>query len=664
MRRSSHRYVTSSVSRRRHPALPPPVSVPWLTAAGAVWLLAAAVHRAPEPLEPSGFEGEAVLRTDVVDGRYGPWAVVDTGMGTLLLELTDALHLSAGDTVAVSGTVRGDPGRIASHPYRARLKARSVSKISTSRSPPLAVGSAVRSHVIERLLPLDDGRALLAGFLIGDVSGLRPDDVESMRRSGLAHFVAVSGSNVALVLALVWIAAGPLSMGPRRRALLGLMAIPIYAAATRFEPSVMRASVMAGIALGGRLVGWVLEAWQLLAVSIIVLVSIDSGLTSSVGFQMSVAATAGVLVGARWPVRGGRLWRALAITLGAQVAVAPLLLAHFGSVPLMSPLANLVAGPLVAASTVVGAVGVVGPGLFIDLSTLLADAVLGIARGASAWPQVKGAQLVGLALATALVLRWPKLRSAAIVVASAAVAISLLVPDADLPVNGVVVLDVGQGDAILIHSEGRFALVDGGPDELILGDRLRTYGVRHLDLVVLSHVHADHVTGLTGIVGRVGIGVVWAANEPHETEASTAFLEVVAAYGIPVDRPQVGRSVILGSLTLTVEAPLRRYSSPNDQSLVVTVTGSERSMLLSGDIETVAQAELAHLRADVLKVPHQGAATSDRGWLESVGADTAVISVGPNQFGHPADWVIDVLEQSGATVIRTDETGDVAIPLG
>jgi competence protein ComEC len=86
-------------------------------------------------------------------------------------------------------------------------------------------------------------------------------------------------------------------------------------------------------------------------------------------------------------------------------------------------------------------------------------------------------------------------------------------------------------------------------------------------------------------------------------------------------------------------------------------------MLLSGDVETVAQAELGHLRADVLKVPHQGAATSDPGWLDAMGSDLAVISVGPNEYGHPADWVVARLQASGATVLRTDRQGDVVVPL-
>jgi competence protein ComEC len=229
----------------------------------------------------------------------------------------------------------------------------------------------------------------------------------------------------------------------------------------------------------------------------------------------------------------------------------------------------------------------------------------------------------------------------------------------------VVVLDVGQGDSILLSGgEGRFALVDGGPDPVSLVESLNEYGVKGLELVVLTHVHADHATGLSGLVGRVPIRTVWARTHPHETEASLDLFRLLDEARIPVLEPTVGDQYRLGELNLTVEGPIRRYASANDQSMVVTVAGPMRSMLLAGDIEIVAQAELGHLRADVLKVPHQGAATSDPGWLRGVGADLAIISVGPNDFGHPSQEVIAALEESGAIVVRTDVAGDVPVPLG
>jgi competence protein ComEC len=483
-----------------------------------------------------------------------------------------------------------------------------------------------------------------------------------MRRSGLAHFVAVSGSNVALFLGLLAFAAGPLALGPKRRALLGLAALPVYVAATRFEPSVVRAAFMAGVALGGRLLGVVLETWQLLSFAVTALVLIDPTLTSNVGFQLSVGATAGVLAGARWPL-GSRAMRPLAVTLGAQLAVAPLLLVHFGTVPLLSPLVNLVAAPMVAVSTVIGAVGVVGVAPLVTPAAWIADAVLSLARGSAPWPQLGAVELGCLALAALICVVLPNGRPLVALVAAAGLIFVIIDPGGGLQAGEVVVLDVGQGDAILIHGgEGRFALVDGGPEESVVVDKLRRYGVRSLDLMVLTHVHADHATGLGGVVGAFPVQEAWMSLEPHSTSASEAVVAGLGERRIPIIDPEVGTRFTLGDLTLIVEAPLRRYASPNDQSLVLTVVGPGRTMLLSGDIETHAQADLAHLEADVLKVPHQGAGTSDAGWLSDVGSTLAVISVGPNQFGHPVEWVVDALEDTNE-VMRTDEHGDVVVDL-
>jgi competence protein ComEC len=645
--------------------LPPRVSRPWIAAALVAWTLAAVINT-HDPIaltrDDGGFEGAVTLATDVIEGRFGPWALGEVEGGHVLVAFSRSVEAGRGDTLEVSGRIGGEPGIASGRPYGAVLNVHDVLSVERSRFLPHRAGRFVRATVNGRLAPFDDGRALLAGFLIGETDRISDNDVDAMRRSGLAHFVAVSGSNVALFLALLAIAAGPLALGPKRRALLGLAALPVYAAATRFEPSVMRASLMAGLAMSGALVGVVLEAWQLLSLAIVALVVTDPALTSNVGFQLSAAATAGVLVGARWPVRG-MIARSLAVTLGAQIAVAPLLLVHFGAVPLLSPVINLVAAPLVAGSTVLGALGVAGLQILITPAAWLAELVLALARGGSSWPQLSAWGLVGVLTLALLVVFFPRLRRVSVVVGSVVLVFSLFTANSRAPEAGVVVLDVGQGDSILIHGgNGRFALVDGGPDALVLADKLRTYGVRSVELVVLSHVHADHATGLAGIVETVSLGHVWADPDPHSTSAATTLFEALGRRGIPRSAPRPGDVWQLGALELVVEGPLRRYASPNDQSIVITVRGPAGTMLLAGDIETYAQADLDHLRADVLKVPHQGAATSDEDWLSAVGAKTAIISVGPNQFGHPADWVVDLLGMS-SEVLRTDEMGDVVVDL-
>lgn len=652
----------------KHPASPPAVSLPWIATAVVVWILAVVfLHlTAPDPMEPGPLSGRATLMSDPVASRFGHRVMADTRHGPLLLEVDEVeIGLLRGSEVVFEGEVTSEPGIFGAHRYRARVSVRALRASGGSTSPHVRLGDSIRRRVLLSLEPMDAGRALLAGFLIGDTSGLARSDEEAMRLAGLSHFVAVSGSNVALFLGLLFFAAGPFAVGPKRRALLGLLGLPVYAAATRFEPSVMRASVMAGLALGGRLLGVAFEAWQLLSLAVMVLVVLQPSLTASAGFQLSVAATAGVLVGARWPVRGGVVGRALAVTIGAQVAVAPLIIAHFGAVPMMSPLVNLVAAPIVAASTLTGALGVGGLSILVDIAAWLASLVLFLARGAETWPQLGVMTIASLVAAAVVSLGVPRVRPALTLAGLAVTTLAILGVGRGAPAESVIVLDVGQGDALLVHGGGgRYALIDGGPDESRLLERLRAYGVDRLELVVLTHVHADHATGLAAIPGRLPVGHVWTRAEPHETQASTVFFEKAAAAGLTLSEPAVGDSWQLGGLELVVRGPARRYASPNDQSMVIDVIGPRRTMLLAGDIEVVAQSELGDSRADVLKVPHQGAATSDPDWLRRVGADVAVISVGPNQFGHPADWVIETLEDSGAEVFRTDRDGDVVMRLG
>ena len=618
-----------------------------------------------EPLPRGRLETEGVMAGDVIDGRYGPYALVDVGSGAILADLPPSAEASLGDVVRIEGSVVGEAGELGGRPYLGTVDVDEFEVVSGASSPFLALGNAMRDRVIDRLRPLEGGRALLAGFMVGDTSGVDEVDQSAMRRAGLSHFTAVSGSNVAIFLGLLYLAVGPVGIGPKRRAVLGLLGLPVFAAATRFEPSVLRASAMAGLVLAGRLVGVAMETWQVLSAAVIALLIIDPGLVVSAGFQLSVAATVGVIVGARWPSSGGKVMRALAVSIGAQVAVAPLLILHFGVVPLLSPLANLLAAPLVAGSTVLGVLGVVGPAFLSDLGAGLADVVLWIARTAAAWPQV-GWLGMGIMLVAGLIhLFRPGLRGVVALLGAGVVAFLMLAPARSLPEHGAVVLDVGQGDAVLLSGgPGNLALVDGGPDPVTLIENLDEYRVKALDLVVLTHAHADHALGLTALAGRISIGEVWARVNPHETAASTDLFRLLSGAGIQVVEPSVGEEYRLGALTLVVDGPARQYASSNDQSIVLTVTGPRRTMLLSGDIETYAQAELAHLRADVLKVPHHGAGTSDARWLEHVGADLAVISVGANDFGHPVDWVISTLEKSGATVLRTDLVGDVLVPLG
>lgn len=626
---------------------------------------------------PSGpVDLDVRLIDDPRPGQHGWWvlAVADPpeagrpASTPMLVAFQERPPGQAGETLRVVGQMGGRSGRARGDPYAGVLRAQVARLVEVPQAPWWAGGNRVRARALERLHGRGVERALLAGFLVGDTTGVPDADMEAMRRTGLTHLVAVSGSNVSLFLMLTLVAAGPLASGPRRRAVLGLAALVVLVVATRWEASVVRASVMAALVLAGRLGGWALDPATALAVTVTGVVAIFGELATDVGFVMSVLATLGVLVGANLlhPLLPRSLATALGATAGAQIAVAPVLLAVFGSVPLMAPVTNLIAVPVVAASTAVGAVGVaLGVELLIAAASVGAGIVLAVAQMGAAWPQLGwfGVGLVMAALTAGSIRRW---RPVVAVVAATTIAGMLVAGPSELPLPGIVVFDVGQGDAILVVAgDGRRLLVDGGPDPAVLERKLSHYGVTSLDLVVLTHVHADHATGLAAVLGRRPVGEIWLPSEPHSTPTSKRIEDLVEELGIPTAEAPVGRSFQVGDLTVEVLGPIRRYASANDQSVVLRIgTSTGRRLLLTGDIETYAQADLAGVEAEILKVPHQGGATSDLEWLATVGAELAVVSVGPNDFGHPSPEVLTALENTGSEVLRTDRDGDVVIPLG
>ena len=416
--------------------------------------------------------------------------------------------------------------------------------------------------------------------------------------------------------------------------------------------------------LVGRAFGLAISGWTALGMAVCGALLVSPGLASELGFQLSVAATLGILVGSGMfsGIRPRWVGAALGVTVAAQLAVTPILLATVGQVPLASPVTNLVAAPLVAVATVTGGAGVfTGIEPLIQLAMAAANAVLAVAQAAVGMPQLDLAGIVVAGLLGLFAIRraW---RPLAALAAAAALAVAIGLPASGPDPPAAVFLDVGQGDAIiLLGDSGGVVLVDGGPDAGAVLAGLAEHGIRRIDLVVLSHPHEDHVAGLVAVVDRIPVGTLWHPGFPDGGATFDRLLDVAAERGLEVAVPTPGHVVDVGGVDLEVLGPLRRYASPNDHSLVVVARLGELDLLLSGDVEETAQHELGPIRADVLKVAHHGAATSDIEWLVDADASLAVISVGPNDFGHPSPEVVAALEASGARVARTDLDGDIVV---
>jgi competence protein ComEC len=616
-----------------------------------------------DPL-PYGREERFILQPvgwQPLRGAYVSWA------GPAIVVVGAVPPLEAGSLVSAAGLLRTAPDMIRGDPVAARISVDDVEILGNAAVPLVRAGNLVRARVQGRIgsVAVSPATALLSGFLIGDVAGLPDDDVESLRRAGLTHFVAVSGSNVALVLGAWWLVIGPFGAGVRARAVTGLLVLAVFVVATRWEPSVIRAATMAALVLGSRAVAVPLDAWTALGGAAAVLLAASGDLAVDVGFQLSAAATAGVLAGATvWRGRRPRwLWTALVATVSAQLAVVPLLLAHFGSVPLLSPVANLVAAPLVTGATALGVVGVVLPwNVPLGLATVLADGVLRVARVAGGWPQLGPlAVLIG---GGALVVVWrTRFRSLALAAVAAAVVVRML-PAPPPGVPTVTFIDVGQGDATLIRDPGGGAvLVDGGRDPAVLRAALRRYGVGHLDVVVATHGDTDHAGGLLGVQTAVDVDRLWIPVGQGEIDVIPAVVASARADGVPVEEVAAGRLATVGEIRIELVGPRRRYASENDGSVILWISARGHHVLVAGDAEAVAQRELPALRPDVLLVPHHGSATSDLEWLRRTVGAVAIVSVGPNTYGHPDPEVIATLEHANVEIHLTENEGDISVPL-
>lgn len=581
------------------------------------------------------------------------------------VETRSTVDVEVGRYLQVTGSFRSFPGRIAGSTYAGRVSVSRIELAVGDANPFLWAGNSIRNRVLQQLRDRGPDAALVSGFLVGAVDQLPPADIDALRLAGISHYVAVSGANVAGFLVLWFIVLGPLGVGGRRRGVLGLVAVVVFAVATRWEPSVVRASLMAGLVLAGRAIGIPVDSWTALGWSGALALLVAPDLTQSIGFQLSVLATAGIMSGGDLLPRSypGWLRGSLGPTLAAQAAVTPLLLSAFGTVPLVSPLSNLIAAPLVSVVTLLGGLGTLtGLDPLVAGAIGLAGVILDLAHLAAGFPQLGAAGLV-VVVAIVVAARSSRLRPWLALATALSLVLGGLGGEIVAP-PAVVFLDVGQGDASLIlASDGSAVLVDAGPEPPVLASALRRYGVDRIDLLVVTHPHEDHIAGMVGLVGRITIDHVWIWGTAHSGESWESVSAQLALHGVPVEAPTVGTIAIYGDVTIEVLGPQRRYAGVNDQSVVLMVGAGATSVLMTGDIEEAAQVDLGLIRADILKVPHHGGATSSLSWLAAVEPQISVVSVGDNDYGHPSPEVLEVFTSQGSVVVRTDQAGDVVIPL-
>ena len=561
-------------------------------------------------------------------------------------------------------------------------------------------GRAARS--IDRVFGADAPMA--HALLIADQHRISPEMKDRYSRAGMVHMLSISGLHVAIIAGAVALLLEAARVPRVAGSLLSVLLTFIYVAVIGAPAPAVRSAVMLAGVAGSRSLQRPTSAWAGLALGAWVPL-LEPRTVLDLGYQLSVVGIAGLISSAslcRRVLHGRmtgwklRITKDLLTSSVATLITAPIIAWYFGRLSLIAPLANLLAGPVIA---------VLQPLLFLTLAIsrvepvakFMADAshpllvafdtiaTLCASIPASSVPVVPslvtvvagGVAVVALTVAT--VSRYP---GRPVVVGTACICVVAWSPALPLPYRGGVemhVLDVGQGDAVLVRTDrGNWIVFDAGrvwrtgdaarstiiPYIMSRGGKVRAF--------ILSHAHADHVGGAASLFKALEPDEFWDSAFPQGSDVYDATLRAASAAGVEWKRVSAGEIVAVDGVVVRFLAPDSAWtatlSDPNDASTIARVEYRSARFLLTGDAETEEEAWLLRhargdLQADVLKVAHHGSSTSsgDR-FLEAVRPSLAVISVGAdNLYGHPSSDVLAGLSRVGAQTLRTDLNGTIVI---
>lgn len=721
--------VVLALFGRRHPLV---ISVGWqralavavLSCSVAALLLtsaaAAAPERQPQALLAAADAGRFVTATGVTSQT----ALSGNGSFTLTLtsvrvgdsELVAAIparvfgvpppeDIGIGATIALRGTLAATPPE---DDTAFLVLTDDAPRVTSRPSGFLDWANGLRAEFRRAASTLPgDGGALLPGLAIGDTTAVGTELDEAMKDSSLSHLTAVSGANCAIVIGLVMVTGAMLGLSRGWRIASSVIALTWFVVLVTPEPSVLRAAVMALIAIVALAGGRPARGVPVLALSVIGLLTFDPWLARSYGFVLSVLATAGLLLLARPITLMLGQWlplpvaAILSIPLAAQLACGPVLILLSASIPTYGVVANTIAGPAAPAATILGLIAcvllplappvgsLVAHVAWLPASWIAAVATFFAALPGSRAPWLSGAAGVALlALVTVLVVivvtGATHRRSRRVAAASLAL---LLAGYAGVAAGDSLrtsltrpgdwqyaVCDIGQGDAVLVRSGGAVALVDTGPDPEPLEECLDELGIDRIDLLVLTHFDLDHVGGTAAVIGRVDTAIVGASDG---TEADLLITELGDG-GADIVVAARGDTGELGDLRWSVlwpPSPLRGIEPGNDASITLAIRGVGPcdggclSAAFLGDLGERAQSlVLATNRitpVDVVKVAHHGSADQDPRLYRRLAATLGLVSVGAdNTYGHPNARLLDILESTGTAVARTDLSGMVLVAPG
>ncbi len=636
----------------------------------------------------------------------------------------DYPRIDIGDWLELKGTIERPQGRrnpkgFDYREYLARrgiyytvgVPSRSILSVETGSFPwPKSWLKSAAGFMAEVFDKYVGGResGLVKAMLIGEKWAMPDQVVEEFRDTGIAHILAISGLHIGFIILFFSWLTNILKLSPKAAFLVQGMVLGFYCLLVGGSPSVIRASIMGIIILGGRVVGRKSEPINSLFLAAFIVLIINPMDLYEIGFQLSFSAAAGIILYAK-PIslKLGFMPKAvansLAVTLSAQIGTWPLLAYHFNVFSPIGIVTNLILVPIAGMIVVLGSMLLIAAAILPILAKFLGWwlwIICHILIDANSWFSnfswsvlrviSPGALFLLVYYAIFIILseecpKWIK-KPVALCGALALVAFVLIfmssIFDNDLKI---VFVDVGQGDCIYIKSpDGKHILVDGGGMPAEMGDYdigsqvvvpfLLKNGVKKLDAVIMSHAHDDHIGGLIPVVDDLKVGAFMEYPPREQSTQYQTLRDLVDNKGIERIVAMNGQTYKIGKeMFLDIIYPVtdteilnRLYKqNENNLSLVIRVRCQDTSILLTGDIEGDVESYLSDVwneSVSLLKVAHHGSKTSSaEEWINVLEPSIAVIQCGKNNFGHPDPNVVQRLEGRGTQVFRNDKDGAITL---
>lgn len=549
---------------------------------------------------------------------------------------------------------------------------------------------------------------LLIGMLLGEKNFIPPHLKEVFTEAGIMHILAVSGLHVGIIAMALLALLSMLNLPKKLKLLTLILILIMYASITGFRPSVLRATIMFLLLIGGKLINRSRNLNISLFFAGFLILLLNPLILYDAGFLLSFIVTFFIInLSPIFQELFSKIvaWikNPLAVSTAAWIGIFPLSAYFFTKVSIISIVSNILIIPLTVVAVILGFVtffigmaSISLAGIVANINYLVLSLITLIAKSFSslpfafvyvAQPSILVIILYYLMVFFIIELFYIKILSqkikkkAALIVLSITlliISVQIFYPTDNLKVN---FINVGEGDCILIEAPNKInILIDGGgtpQGDFDVGSKivvpyLRRKGINEIDLLILTHPHLDHLEGLLPVLKEFKVGMVLDSGLLCDISAYKEFISLIQKKSIPYHKAKAGDNFVFSNnleiflLNPLYDSDFYDESDFNNASIVVKLFYKNADFLFTGDIEVTAEKKLLVwqniLQSDILKVGHHGSITSTNlEFLDKVDPRIAIITVGKNHFGHPSQKIIERLEDGNIQIYRTDEDGTIII---